>query len=120
MVVRDHPALSLSRQCRLLSIGRSSLYCKPKEESAKTAQAVADVEDIAAGVLGRQPGRAELRTLYAVGRGPGGLHALRRLLGRAWMVAQAAGRDAIEASDITAASDEGTAADKGRDAGAAL
>ena len=26
MVVRDHPALSLSRQCRLLSIGRSSRY----------------------------------------------------------------------------------------------
>ena len=26
MVIRAHPALSLSRQCRLLSIGRSSLY----------------------------------------------------------------------------------------------
>ena len=78
-----------------------------------TTQAVADVEDIAAGVLGRQPSRTELRTLNAVGRGPGGLHALRRLLGRAWMVAQAAGRDAIEASDIAAATDEGVAADGG-------
>ena len=36
MVVRDHPALSLSRQCRLLSLGRSSLYYKPKGESAET------------------------------------------------------------------------------------
>ena len=36
MVVRDHPALSLSRQCRLLSIGRSSLYYEPKGESAET------------------------------------------------------------------------------------
>ena len=36
MVVRDHPALSLSRQCRLLSIGRSSLYHEPKGESAET------------------------------------------------------------------------------------
>ena len=36
MVVRGHPALSLSRQCRLLSIGRSSLYYEPKEESAET------------------------------------------------------------------------------------
>ena len=36
MVVRDHPALSLSRQCCLLSIGRSSLYYEPKGESAKT------------------------------------------------------------------------------------
>ncbi len=31
-----HPALSLSRQCRLLSIGRSSLYYTPKGESAET------------------------------------------------------------------------------------
>ena len=36
MVVRDHPALSLSRHCRLLSIGRSSLYCRPKGESVET------------------------------------------------------------------------------------
>lgn len=78
-----------------------------------TTQAAADVEDIAAGVLGRKPSRAELRTLNAVGRGPGGLHALRRLLGRAWMVAQSAGRDEIEAGDIAAATDEGVAADEG-------
>jgi len=36
MVVRGHPSLSLSRQCRLLSIGRSSLYYEPKGESAET------------------------------------------------------------------------------------
>ena len=36
IVVRDHPALSLSRQCRLLSLGRSSLYYEPKGESAET------------------------------------------------------------------------------------
>ena len=36
MVVRDHPALSLSRQCRLLSIGRSSLYYEPKGEGTET------------------------------------------------------------------------------------
>ena len=36
MVVRGHPSLSLSRQCRLLSIGRSSLYYKAKGESAET------------------------------------------------------------------------------------
>ena len=59
-------------------------------------------------MLGRRPSRIELRTLNAVGRGPGGLHAMRRLLGRAWMLAQAAGRDAIEA-----AADEGVAADEG-------
>ena len=36
MVVRDHPSLSLSWQCRLLSIGRSSLSYEPKGESAET------------------------------------------------------------------------------------
>ena len=36
MIVRDHPALSLSRQCRLLALGRSSLYYEPKGESAGT------------------------------------------------------------------------------------
>ena len=35
MVVRNHPALSLSRQCRPLSIGRSSPYCEPKGENAE-------------------------------------------------------------------------------------
>ena len=43
MIVRDHPALSLSRQCRLLSLGRSSLYYTPKGESAETL--VADAAD---------------------------------------------------------------------------
>ena len=76
-------------------------------------QPTADVEDIAAGILGRQPTKAELETLNAVGSGPGGLHAMRRLLGRARMVAQAAGRDTIEAGDITAAADEGVATEEG-------
>lgn len=76
-------------------------------------QPTADVEGIAAGVLSRRPSKTELKTLNTVGRGPGGLHVMRRLLGRAWMVAQAASRDAIEAGDITAAADEGIAADEG-------
>ena len=78
-----------------------------------STQPMTDVEDIATGVLGRKPTKAELKTLNAVGRGPGGLRAMRRLLGRAWMVAQAASRDAIEAADISAAADEGVAADEG-------
>ena len=36
MVVRDLPALSLSRQCYLLSISRSSFYYAPKGESPET------------------------------------------------------------------------------------
>ena len=76
-------------------------------------QPTADVEDIAAGALGRRPTKTELKTLTTVGKGPGGLHAMRRLLGRARMVAQATGQDAIEAGDITAAADEGVVADEG-------
>ena len=36
-----------------------------------------------------------------------------RLLDRTWMVAQAAGCDAIEVGDITAAAEKGIAADEG-------
>ena len=36
IVVRDHPAPSLNRQCRLSLIGGSSLYYEPKGESAET------------------------------------------------------------------------------------
>ena len=33
MIARDRPGLSLSRQCRLLTISRSSFYYAPKGES---------------------------------------------------------------------------------------
>ena len=74
---------------------------------------------ISAGVIGRKPSKAELKTLDEIGRGPGGLHALRRLLGRAWMVAQGDGHDDITASDIDAAVEQGVAADDAAPARAA-
>ena len=46
MVVRDHPSLSLTRRCRLLSIGRSSLYCKPKGESAETLALMRRIDEL--------------------------------------------------------------------------
>ena len=46
MVVCDLPALSLSRQCRLLLIGRSSLYCKPKGESAETLTLMRPIDEL--------------------------------------------------------------------------
>ena len=46
MVVRDHPALSLSRQCRLLSIRRSSLYYEPVGESAETLALMRRIDDL--------------------------------------------------------------------------
>ena len=78
-----------------------------------SAQPVADVEAIAAGPLGRRPDKAELKILTAAARGPGGLHALRRLLARAFMVARAEERERIAPADILIAADEGVAADEG-------
>ena len=78
-----------------------------------STQPVADVEKIAAGPLGRRPDKAELKILTAAARGPGGLHALRRLLGRAFMLARAEGRERIAPADIAMAADEGVAADEG-------
>ena len=46
MVVRGHPALSLSRQCRLLSIGRSSLYYQPKGESSETLALMRRIDEL--------------------------------------------------------------------------
>ena len=46
MVVRDHPALSLSRQCRLLSVGRSSLYDEAKGESAETLALMRRIDEL--------------------------------------------------------------------------
>ena len=66
-----------------------------------------DVADIAAGPLGRRPRAAEMKVLSATARGPGGLHALRRLMARAWMLARAEGRDSIVGDDIAAAAEDG-------------
>ena len=46
MIVRDHPALSLSRQCRLLSLGRSSLYYTPKGEGAGTLALMRRIDEL--------------------------------------------------------------------------
>ena len=46
MIVRDHPALSLSRQCRLLALGRSSLYYEPKGESAGTLALMRRIDEL--------------------------------------------------------------------------
>ena len=35
MVDREHPSLSLVRQCALLGVSRSSLYYRPKAASAE-------------------------------------------------------------------------------------
>ena len=65
----------------------------------------ADVLDLAAGVLGRRPSTKETRTLLAAALGADGLHAVRRLLARAWVTARASGHERIAAEDLAAAAE---------------
>ena len=46
MVTRPHPGLNLSRQCRLLSIGRSCLYYRPKGESAESLTLMRCIDEL--------------------------------------------------------------------------
>ena len=46
MVRRPDPELSLSRQCRLLSIGRSWLYYTPQGENAETLARMRRIDEL--------------------------------------------------------------------------
>jgi len=46
MIVRNHPALSLSRQCCLLTISRSSFYCAPKGESPENLALMRRIDEL--------------------------------------------------------------------------
>jgi putative transposase len=46
MIVRDHPELSLSRQCRILAISRSSFYYAPLGESAENLALMRRIDEL--------------------------------------------------------------------------
>ncbi len=46
MIVCDHPGLSLSRQCRLVSISRSSFYYAPKGESLENLALMRRIDEL--------------------------------------------------------------------------
>ena len=46
MIRRDHPRLSLSRQCRLLSVSRSSLYHRSKGENAQNLGLMRRIDEL--------------------------------------------------------------------------
>jgi putative transposase len=46
MIARDHPGLSLSRQCRILAISRSSFYYAPKGESADNLALMRRIDEL--------------------------------------------------------------------------
>ncbi len=91
-------ALASSRRCDQI-IGRIGIRL-PLGLAAE-----ADVLELARGVLGRAPAKAERKHLIAAARGAGGLHALRRLFARAWVLARAAGHERIAAGDLAAAAE---------------
>jgi putative transposase len=46
MIARDHPGLSLSRQCQVLAISRSSFYYAPKGESADNLALMRRIDEL--------------------------------------------------------------------------
>jgi putative transposase len=46
MITREHPALSLSRQCEVLSISRSSFYHAPMGESSETLALMRRIDEL--------------------------------------------------------------------------
>ena len=71
MVERDHPELSLSRQCRLLGISRGSFYYEPKGESKESLALMRQIDEqyLKTPWYGsRQMKRALVRQGFDVGR----------------------------------------------------
>ena len=78
MIAPDRPGLSLSRQCRLVSISRSSFYYAPKEESAENLALMRRID----GLFLKYPfygSRQMARQLHREGI-PAGRHRVRRLM----------------------------------------
>jgi len=78
LVARDHPDLSLSRQCRILSIGRSSFYYAAKGESPEALALMRRIDELFLKYPfygSRQMARQLRRDGVSVGR-----HRVRRLM----------------------------------------
>ena len=78
MIRRDHPGLSLSRQCQVLAISRSSFYYAPKGESVENLALMRRIDELFMKYPfygSRQMVRQLLREGIAMGR-----HRVRRLM----------------------------------------
>ena len=78
MVDREHPSLSVVRQCRLLAVSRSTLYYRPLGESAETLALMRRIDELYLKYPfygSRQMVRHLAREGVAVGR-----HRVRRLM----------------------------------------
>ncbi len=95
LVGDDTIRMTLSRCPQVM--GRTGMYVGLGQPNQ------ADVATLLSTVLERTPASAERKAARTAVSAPGGLHALRRLLASAFMIARADGRGAIAATDITAA-----------------
>ena len=78
MTERDHPSLSLSAQCRLLALSRSTLYYQPEGHSAETLALMRRIDELYLDYPfygSRQMARHLVREGVTVGR-----HRVRRLM----------------------------------------
>ena len=78
MIEREHQSLSVSRQCRLLGVSRSTLYYRPLGESAATLELMRRIDELYLKYPfygSRQMVRHLAREGVAVGR-----HRVRRLM----------------------------------------
>ena len=78
MIEREHQSLSVSRQCRLLGVSRSTLYYRPLGESAATLKLMRRIDELYLKYPfygSRQMVRHLAREGVAVGR-----HRVRRLM----------------------------------------
>ena len=91
-------ALASSRRCDQI-VGRIGIRLP------LTAPAEVDVVELASAVIGREPDPKERKAILAAARGAGGLHALRRYLTRAWILARGNKRN-ITAADLAAAAEQ--------------
>ena len=82
MIEREHQSLSVSRQCRLLGVSRSTLYYRPLGESAATLELMRRIDELYLKYPfygRRQMVRHLAREGVAVGR-----HRMRRLMRLFW------------------------------------
>ena len=71
----------------------------------RKAPAAADIELLVSAFLERPAKRREVDLAMTAVRGDGGLHALRRILARAWMAARIEERDTVTMDDLALAAD---------------
>ena len=88
--------LAGSRRCDQI-VGRIAVRVSLKQPSDD------DVLDLVSRIIGHRPEGAAATRVLGAARGPGGLHALRRLLARGLVAARAQGRDDLADADIAAA-----------------